>query len=305
MANYDVARKGLLQTIKEYGDIQAENAKLTSGILMNQIKQKENFLYQQQQKDMERRQQEETFKRIQESFGKEPYGGIRPTSMNIGGVNYSFTNPEDEERDKLKRDREERMTNQMEFNNATKLRQEFINRPEVKEFVTINTQVKSMDSLLDKAKKGNVENKVALDQALITMYNKLTDPNSVVRESEYARTPENLPLINRLTGAIQKVQSGGAGLTDSDREALVWGAKVIANERGKVYNDTLQQYVDLATFNKINPTLVSRDLKPYEEYTVETKNKPKYKVGEIIEYNGKKYKVTGGDMNDPDVEEVK
>jgi hypothetical protein len=30
----------------------------------------------------------------------------------------------------------------------------------------------------------------------------------------------------------------------------------------------------------------------------------KYRVGQIIEHGGKKYRVTGGDMNDPDVEEV-
>lgn len=33
-------------------------------------------------------------------------------------------------------------------------------------------------------------------------------------------------------------------------------------------------------------------------------NKEKYAVGQILEMNGKKYRVIGGDMNDPDVEEV-
>lgn len=31
----------------------------------------------------------------------------------------------------------------------------------------------------------------------------------------------------------------------------------------------------------------------------------KYQVGQVIEVNGKRYRVTGGDMNDPDVEEVR
>jgi hypothetical protein len=149
---------------------------------------------------------------------------------------------------------------------STKIRDEFINRPEVKEYVTINTQVSSMDALLKKAKAGDVQNKVALDQALITMYNKLTDPNSVVRESEYARTPENLPLVNRLKGAIQKVNLGGAGLTDSDREALVWGAKVIADERGKTYTQTLKSYEDLAEEYDIDKKLVNRGLAPHKNY---------------------------------------
>jgi hypothetical protein len=103
---------------------------------------------------------------------------------------------------------------------AGKLRVEFLNRPEVKEFVTINTQVKSMDALLNKAlSSDDVKNKVAVDQALISMFNKLTDPASVVRESEYARTPENLPIINRIIGAITKLDAGGAGLTNEESKA--------------------------------------------------------------------------------------
>lgn len=149
---------------------------------------------------------------------------------------------------------------------STKIREEFINRPEVKEYITVNTSVKSMDSLLKNAKSGNIQNKVALDQALVTMYNKLTDPNSVVRESEYARTAGNLPLMNRFSGALEKVQKGGAGLTDSDRDALVWGAKVIADERGKTYSDTLKSYTDLSNQYGIEPSLITRGLPEHKAY---------------------------------------
>ena len=134
-----------------------------------------------------------------------------------------------------------------DFADTTRIREEFLNRDEVKEYVKTKTSVDSMDRLLKNAKgKGGLGNRVALDQALITMFNKLTDPASVVRESEYARTSQNLPLVNRFFGAIQKVGKGGAGLTDSDREALVWGAKVIMNERGQTFNRTLQEYTDLS-----------------------------------------------------------
>lgn len=156
--------------------------------------------------------------------------------------------------------------------NATRLRQEFINRPETKEYVLVNTQVKSMDSLLNKALKGDINNKVALDQALITMYNKLTDPQSVVRESEYARTPENLPIINRLNGAISKVNRGGAGLTDDDRKALVWGAKVIANERGGTYNNTMQGYAELSGEYGVDPKLVVGGLGQHVDFPIQDSN---------------------------------
>lgn len=166
--------------------------------------------------------------------------------------------------------KEERLQKQAEFSNATKLRGEFLNRPEVKEYVNIETQVRSMEGLLNSAKAGNMENKAALDQGLITMFNKLTDPNSVVRESEYARTPENLPLINRFSGAIQKVKAGGAGLTNSDREALVWGAKVIADQRGITFNRTLKGYEDLAERYGIDTDVILRGMTQHENFIKDT-----------------------------------
>jgi len=148
------------------------------------------------------------------------------------------------------------------------LRKEFIGRPEVKEFITIDTQVKSMDSLLNKALTGGKQNQLALDQALITMFNKLTDPQSVVRESEYARTPENLPFMNRLTGAIEKLQKGGAGITNQDRQALVLGAKIIANERGKVFNTTLDDYSEIASQTGLDSGIATRKMDRFKEYEI-------------------------------------
>jgi hypothetical protein len=53
------------------------------------------------------------------------------------------------------------------------------------------------------------------------IYNKLSDETSVVRESEYARTGKNLPIINQLTGYFgAKLGKGGAGLNDVERLAL-------------------------------------------------------------------------------------
>jgi hypothetical protein len=175
--------------------------------------------------------------------------------------------------DSLKAHREARLTTQYELNNATKLRTEFINRPEVKDFVTVNTNVNAMDALLQRAlATKDKQNYVATDQGLITMYNKLTDPASVVRESEYARTPENLPMVNRMIGAIGKVQAGGAGLTDEDRKALVAGAKIILRERATPYNNALQEYTDLSAQYNLDPTMVTRGMQPYNPSVVKDVN---------------------------------
>ena|SRR3990167_5936393 len=149
---------------------------------------------------------------------------------------------------------------------SNEIRKEFINRPEVKDYQVVNTNVRAMDALLQGALSGNIKNQVALDQGLVTMYNKLTDPNSVVRESEYARTPENLPIVNRVSGAIQKLGEGGAGLTNEDRQALVLGAKIIGNERGKAFQATKNEYNSLSEKYGIDPSIIIGTLGDFQEY---------------------------------------
>lgn len=158
------------------------------------------------------------------------------------------------------------MKGQRGLQNEFELRKEFINRPEVKEYQTIKTQVSSMDSLLGSALNGDEKSKLALDQGLITMFNKLTDPNSVVRESEYERTPANLSLMNRVSGSFKKLKEGGAGLTNEDRKTLVKGAKVIFNARGKVFSDVQKEYERLASDYNFDPKKVTGTLGSFSPY---------------------------------------
>lgn len=50
---------------------------------------------------------------------------------------------------------------------------------------------------------------VGASEAVIATFKKILDPTSVVRESEYARTPQGLALLDRLQGAIDKYAGGG------------------------------------------------------------------------------------------------
>jgi hypothetical protein len=140
---------------------------------------------------------------------------------------------------------------------AFSLRNELQAIPEIKEFQTVKNQVLSMDALLNNVKLGDGKSALALDQGLITMFNKITDPTSVVRESEYDRTPKNLSLVNRFNGALQKLEKGGAGLTQDDRESLVFGAKIIADSRGNEYNRVISNYENLANEFGVKPELVT------------------------------------------------
>jgi hypothetical protein len=122
---------------------------------------------------------------------------------------------------------------------GTTLRKEFYDSPEVKTHQTISQQFSTMQEAL-KESKG--ENLVAVDQALITIMNKMMDPQSVVRESEYARTPGDLALINRVKGAFEKIQKGGAGLTDEDRKAIAKIGKKYYEVSQKKYKSKFHEY---------------------------------------------------------------
>lgn len=145
-------------------------------------------------------------------------------------------------------------------------RQEFLNRPEVKEFMTIKRQSDTMRTVMEEFQQGDTRNQVALDQSLITLFNKLTDPTSVVRESEYARTAMNLPFFNALRGKVEKFQRGGAGLTDNDRQALIQVAQIIANGAGEMYNQTLSDYTNIGQneFPRTDINSITRGMQPYQ-----------------------------------------
>jgi hypothetical protein len=49
-------------------------------------------------------------------------------------------------------------------------------------------------------------------QAVLVTFQKILDPTSVVRESEYARSPEGLALLHRLEGLYSKYTEGGPGV---------------------------------------------------------------------------------------------
>lgn len=87
--------------------------------------------------------------------------------------------------------------------------------------------------------------KIAADQAIIVAYNKLIDPDSVVRETEYARTPRGQALLRAIEGRVKAVSEGGAGLTDEARKEL----KIMADE---LLEGARQQYAgDVESFGKI------------------------------------------------------
>lgn len=166
---------------------------------------------------------------------------------------------------------------QRRISDEMKIRKEFSSTPEVKNFVEIDSQAQRLDKAIEQAKMGG--SMVAVDQALITILNKMLDPSSVVRESEYARTPNDLAFLNRMRGKIEKLNEGGAGLTDEDRQAIAEMARSFYNVAEGMYNQQVKYYTDLSKRYGYSPENIVRlgGLMGGESY--ETKeNEPQFKI---------------------------
>jgi len=70
-------------------------------------------------------------------------------------------------------------------------------------------------------KRFNEGDKIGGSQAVLVTFQKILDPSSVVRESEYARSGEGLSLASRLEGYIQRLKEGGAGVPPAELAAMV------------------------------------------------------------------------------------
>lgn len=124
-------------------------------------------------------------------------------------------------------------------------------------------------------------NKNALDQSLIIMFNKTLDEGSVVRESEYARTPDNVPFVNKWIGRWKKLAEGSVAWTDSDREGIVELLKIVAEGQKKVFGDVVKQFEEEANVYGYEPSRIIRGYKS-EKPATEEASSGKSKALDII-----------------------
>jgi len=100
--------------------------------------------------------------------------------------------------------------------------------------------------------KGEV-NRVASDQALIMTFNKILDPTSVVRESEFNRTPEAAGAMNRAVGWFAKLLEGGSGLTEAGRAAVYKMSEIIAQGALVDKLTKIEEYERIAGIGQVKP----------------------------------------------------
>jgi hypothetical protein len=97
----------------------------------------------------------------------------------------------------------------------------------------MNRQRQLMQTGLDAARRGDLAQGA---QAVLVTFQKILDPPSVVRESEYNRSGAGLAMMDRVRGAYERLVQGGAGvpLTELEKFAQLADEAIKAQSGGYI-----------------------------------------------------------------------
>jgi len=152
---------------------------------------------------------------------------------------------------------------------AMQLRKEINGLQPVKDYRDVTTKFNIMLKAFEESKR--TKNYVAVDQALITLYNKMTDPQSVVRESEYVRTPEDMAIMDRIESAVIRLKKGGR-LEEDTRKAIMTMANKFKEVYEFKYNEIVNEYRGYAASAGINPDDIMKTIKSQKRNISEAVN---------------------------------
>lgn len=148
---------------------------------------------------------------------------------------------------------------------------EFLADKRVADFQEVERGARGIFSAFDRSIKSG--KKGPSDQALGVLFQKMLDPGSVVRQSEFARTAEGQGVLDKLIGGLQKTVTGGIGLTQEERKELVQVAKLLLNESKVTFNQTFEEFQTRADEIGLNKKIVFGGAKPFDIAGQVTDNK--------------------------------
>lgn len=144
---------------------------------------------------------------------------------------------------------------------TTGLKKDFNNSAEVKSYKIISEKHNQVAKVWDDYIKAPKEkSKNALDQVLIMTFNKILDPTSVVRESEFGRTAQGQSLLGQIEGYLPKLEKGGSGLTDEERQDIVDKIELLQEGVKSGYERVVSDYTDTTTEEGLDPKRVTGTL---------------------------------------------
>lgn len=150
------------------------------------------------------------------------------------------------------------------FTRATTLRKEFNQAQVYKDFQTVTRSEAAMKQAYQMSIDPNIKSRIASDQALGVLFQKMLDPDSVVRESEYARTSEGAALVNRVRATLPRLQKGGLALANEDREALYEIAQKLLTEAKRTMNKHIERYELIAEDYRVPRELVFGNIQKFD-----------------------------------------
>jgi len=135
----------------------------------------------------------------------------------------------------------------------------------------MDRQLRMMKAGLAQAKAGNLN---AGSQQILVTFQKILDPTSVVRESEYERSPQGQALLKHIEGIPQRITKGGPGVTVGELESFVAAAEaMMQNMRG--WGDSKRKQLErLAKEYGLDPSLVFEDYEPVQDNNTDVLAQP-------------------------------
>lgn len=161
----------------------------------------------------------------------------------------------------------------------------------LKDYNTVRQNFATMVESLNHAMAAKDEtSKAAADQALVTAYNKMLDPTSVVREAEYDRTGDAQAITDKFRGLVEKIQQGGAGLTDENRKDAVKMAQRVMGAVQKKYQSTRKYYKDIAERFGMDSSIIIGEEMDMPQFNMPTMKIPNNNM-QKFRLNGQEYMI--------------
>lgn len=112
----------------------------------------------------------------------------------------------------------------------------------IKPTIEIQRQVQLMDVGMRAAEAGKL---AAGAQMILVTFQKILDPPSVVRESEFMRSAAGQSLMNRVRGYIERLRAGGAGIPLAELRHFAQLAREAAELQRTGYLDSVRKRLEL------------------------------------------------------------
>ena len=145
-------------------------------------------------------------------------------------------------------------------------------------------QSNRMDIGFEQAERGDM---LSGSQAILISFNKLLDPTSVVRESEYARSATGQSALETMRGFVQKLGEGGAGVTIRELQTYRdFGQEVVKQALQSTLRPERERIARLVKFAGVDPELIftgrfASDAAPQQEAQRQPQAAPQQQPGPV------------------------